>query len=217
MAGESVSRGSRDPSRFEGPRTAGLNTGAAGRPGSKQRPLWLRSSTAVGAGGLPPPGYDSGMVEARARPSAGQQPRAGSREASNPLLYCGLGLVLPGGGHLALGRRGTGVVFLVSIGLLFGFGLHMEGELFPFEAAAPLTLLAGAAEVGAGGLYVAARLLGFGAGNPEAPTYEYGYAFLIVAGLLNMLVVLDAWDIATGAKESAEEAAPADGPRDSAR
>ncbi len=33
-----------------------------------------------------------------------------------------------------------------------------------------------------------------------AVTYEYGNAFLIVAGLLNMLVVLDAWDIAVGRK-----------------
>jgi len=33
-----------------------------------------------------------------------------------------------------------------------------------------------------------------------AVTYEYGNAFLIVAGLLNMLVVVDAWDIALGRK-----------------
>ena len=149
------------------------------------------------------------MVEAGARASARQQPRAGSREESKPLLYCALGFVVPGLGHIALGRRGTGAVFLVSIGLLFVFGIWMDGELFPFEAAAPLTLLAGLAEMGAGAFYVAARMLGLGAGNPEAPTYEYGYAFLIVAGLLNMLVVLDAWDIATGAKGPAEDEASA--------
>ena len=168
-----------------------------------------RSEVGVAGGRAAPPGYDSGMVEARARAGARQQPRAGSREESNPLLYCALGLAVPGLGHIALGRRGTGAVFLVSIGLLFVFGIGMEGELFPFEAAAPLTLLAGIAEMGAGAFYVAARMLGLGAGNPEAPTYEYGYAFLIVAGLLNLLVVLDAWDIATGAKGTAEEAAAA--------
>jgi hypothetical protein len=31
-------------------------------------------------------------------------------------------------------------------------------------------------------------------------TYEYGNAFVIVAGLLNMLVVLDAYDVAQGRK-----------------
>ena len=169
-------------------------------------PVWR---PAFQAGGDIVPGYDSGMAEVRARAGARQQPRAGSREESSPLLYCALGLVVPGLGHIALGRRGAGGVFLVSIGLLFVFGIWMEGELFPFEAAAPLTLLAGVAEMGAGTFYVAARLLGLGAGNPEAPTYEYGYAFLIVAGLLNLLVVLDAWDIATGNKGSAEGTEPA--------
>jgi len=31
-------------------------------------------------------------------------------------------------------------------------------------------------------------------------TYEYGNTFLIVAGLLNLLVVCDAWDLVTGRK-----------------
>ena len=167
--------------------------------------------------GVPFPGYDSGMAEVGARASGRQQTRAGSGEESNPLLYCGLGLMVPGLGHMALGRRATGAVFLVSIGLLFVFGIRMEGELFPFEAAAPLTLLAGLSEMGSGVFYVAARMLGLGAGNPEATTYEYGYAFLIVAGLLNMLVVLDVWDIATGAKGAEDGAASADAARSAAR
>jgi hypothetical protein len=33
-----------------------------------------------------------------------------------------------------------------------------------------------------------------------AITYEYGNAFMMVAGLLNMLVVLDAFDVAQGRK-----------------
>lgn len=136
------------------------------------------------------------------------------REGSHPLVFCGLGLLIPGLGHFALDRRGAGAVFFVTTSLLFGFGIAMEGEFFPFDATAPLTLLAAIAEMGAGSLYLAARMLGFGAGNPEAPTYEYGYAFLIVAGLLNLLVILDAWDIATGAKGPPGDASedPADPP-----
>ena len=37
-------------------------------------------------------------------------------------------------------------------------------------------------------------------GTVTAVTYEYGNCFLIVAGLLNSLVVLDAFDIAMGRK-----------------
>ena len=48
--------------------------------------------------------------------------------------------------------------------------------------------------------YFVAKLLGHGSGRVVAITYEYGNAFAIVAGLLNMLVVLDAYDIAEGRK-----------------
>ncbi len=123
------------------------------------------------------------------------------------LAPCVAAFAVPGLGHFLLGRRGAGAVFFTSIGLLFLFGLRMEGELFPLDPTAPLTLLAGLAEMGVGSLYLVARLLGWGEGVPSAATYEYGYAFLIVAGLLNLLVVLDAWDIATGRKTGGETSA----------
>lgn len=126
--------------------------------------------------------------------------------AARPLIPCALALLVPGLGHFSLDRRGTGAVYFACIGLLFAFGIGMEGELFPLDSGAPLTLLAGLAEMGAGGLYVAAKMLGYGGGDPAATTYEYGYAFLIAAGLLNVLVALDAWDLATGARRV--EAAP---------
>jgi hypothetical protein len=43
-------------------------------------------------------------------------------------------------------------------------------------------------------------MMGAGAGTVTAVTYEYGNAFLIVAGLLNFLVILDAFDVAMGRK-----------------
>lgn len=125
--------------------------------------------------------------------------------AARPLIPCALALLVPGLGHFSLDRRGTGAVYFGCIGLLFAFGIGMEGELFPLDSGAPLTLLAGLAEMGAGGLYVAATLLGYGGGDPAATTYEYGYAFLIAAGLLNVLVALDAWDLATGARRAGTE------------
>ena len=118
----------------------------------------------------------------------------------NPVIPAALSLVLPGLGHMVLGRVPTGLVFFFSIGLLFASGLAMDGEFFPVREAAPLTLLAGLAEMGIGLPYVVANAAGFGEGSPAAPAYEYGYAFLISAGLLNLLVVLDAWDIAHGAR-----------------
>jgi Family of unknown function (DUF6677) len=103
-------------------------------------------------------------------------------------------------GHLWLGRRQKGIVFLVALTLMFVCGLWLEGALFPFQLAEPLVALGALADLGVGLPYIVARAVGAGAGQVVAVTYEYGNTFLIVAGLLNMLVVLDAFDIAKGRK-----------------
>ena len=92
------------------------------------------------------------------------------------------------------------MIFLMAVTVMFGLGLFLQGELFPLDRTKPLTLLAGLAEMGVGLPYFVAKLLDFGAGKVEAVTYEYGYTFCIVAGLLNMLILLDAYDIAAGRK-----------------
>ena len=83
---------------------------------------------------------------------------------------------------------------------MFAIGLALEGRLFPFELSQPLVALAAMANVGIGAPYFAARTMGYGGGRVVAVTYEYGNAFLIVSGLLNFLVVIDAFDIAVGRK-----------------
>ena len=118
----------------------------------------------------------------------------------NPYLVCVAAWAIPGAAHLWFGRRAKGLVFLIALPLMFGIGLALQGRLFPFEISQPLVALAAVADVGMGVPYLVARTLSVGAGTVVAPTYEYGNAFLIVAGLLNLLVVTDAWDIALGRK-----------------
>ena len=99
-----------------------------------------------------------------------------------------------------MGRRQKGIVLLVTLTLMFAVGLWLEGRIFPFEFAQPLVALAAFADLGIGLPYFVAKLFGYGSGRVVAMTYEYGNAFGIVAGLLNMLTVLDAFDIAEGRK-----------------
>ena len=121
-------------------------------------------------------------------------------QSTNAYLICALAWAVPGGGHLWLGRRQKGITFLVTLPLMFACGLWLEGRLFPFELTQPLVALAAFADIGIGLPYLVAKTLGLGDGRVVAITYEYGNSFLIVAGLLNMLVVLDAYDIAQGRK-----------------
>ena len=83
---------------------------------------------------------------------------------------------------------------------MFALGLALHGRIFPVEVSQPLVALAAIANMGVGLPYIVARGLGYGAGDVIAVTYEYGNTFLIVSGLLNALVVIDAFDISMGRK-----------------
>ena len=123
-----------------------------------------------------------------------------TRSTPNPYLICAAAWAVPGAGHLWLGRAQKGLIFLIALPLMFATGLWLEGRLFPFELAQPLVALAAFANIGMGVPYFVAKVAGLGAGRVIAESFEYGNAFLIVAGLLNMLVVLDAFDVAEGRK-----------------
>jgi hypothetical protein len=120
-------------------------------------------------------------------------------QSPNHVLVCAAALIVPGLGHLWLGRR-KGLIFFIVLPAMFVLGLFLEGRIFPVELSQPLVALAALANMGTGLPYIVARIMGYGAGNVIAVTYEYGNTFLIVAGLLNMLVVIDAFDIAMGRK-----------------
>jgi len=108
--------------------------------------------------------------------------------------------LIPGAGHLVQGRRQKGLVFLVALPLMFALGLWLEGRLFPLEISDPLVFLGAIANRGIGAPYLIARLMEAGFGTVTAASYEYGNTFLMTAGLLNFLVILDAFDIAQGRK-----------------
>jgi uncharacterized protein DUF6677 len=116
------------------------------------------------------------------------------------VLLCLASWAVPGLGHLWLGRRSKGLIFLIALPLMFALGVAIRGRMFPFELSDPLVGLAALADRGIGATYFIASALGYGAGDVRAVTYEYGNAFLIVAGLLNTLVVIDAYDVALGRK-----------------
>jgi hypothetical protein len=117
--------------------------------------------------------------------------------------------LVPGAGHLILGRFGRGALFLVTIAGSFMLGLALEGRLFwptapespgflPFDLISMLWFFS---QIGAGLCYIISYLLGIGTQpHPAAATYEYGNTFMFLAGLLNYLIMHDVYDIAAGRK-----------------
>jgi hypothetical protein len=116
------------------------------------------------------------------------------------VLLCVAAWAVPGAGHLWLGRRAKGGIFLVALCVMFAIGIAIHGRLFPFDFSEPLVGLAAVADLGIGIPYFVATAFGLGAGSVRAATYEYGNTFVMAAGLLNLLVVIDAYDIAVGRK-----------------
>lgn len=119
-------------------------------------------------------------------------------DAIRVLVVCVLGWAVPGLGHIASGRVLRGVLFAVIILAMFVGGLALDGKIYEPERGMPLSYLATLGSAGVGLPYVIAHALGLGGGDILSGTYEYGNTFTLVAGLLNLLIVFDAYDVALG-------------------
>jgi hypothetical protein len=119
----------------------------------------------------------------------------------HPVVAAVLAWIFPGVGHAVLGRQKTALAYAAIVTATFLLGLSFEGRLYTIDRSQPLTILATFAVSGAGLLNLGARFLSDNPGGSIlAPTYEYGCAYLLTAGLMNLLLMLDAWDIAAGKK-----------------
>jgi len=113
-----------------------------------------------------------------------------------------LAYLVPGAGHLYLQRRGRAITYFCIVLFMFFIGLGVDGDLYTVTrtGGSLLRLLASFGSMGAGLLYWIADLKGM-QGDITSITYEHGTAFIITAGLMNLLLVLDVFDISEGRKE----------------
>lgn len=114
---------------------------------------------------------------------------------------------VPGLGHVLLKRWGRALLMGGAVWICFFVGLAMGGHLFDLSTDGSSVLLQVPpmiANLGTGVLYIVCWLLDYGFADDPAQaaraTYEYGNTFLLIAGLLNYLTMLNAFDIAAGRK-----------------
>jgi hypothetical protein len=119
-------------------------------------------------------------------------------------LTMALAWLFPGAGHFLQGQLGKALVFGAALLPMYVCGLMLGGRLFPFQGVEPLMLLAAGAQWMIGAARLVAGWSGSGAGDVVAASYEYGNTFLIVSGLLNVLVMFDAADVARGRRIPSE-------------
>ena len=131
---------------------------------------------------------------------AREEPSTPTPEA-NAYLATGLAWIVPGAGHAYLGRWPRAGAFLALVLAALAIGCQLEGRLPWTFSGSPLSVLATLGCLGSGAPVLFLRLVLGYEGTVEASGYEYGSAFILTAGLMNLLLMLDAWDIATGRKE----------------
>ena len=113
-----------------------------------------------------------------------------------------LAFLLPGAGHFYLGKKGRALAFFCIVVVMFALGLSIDGDLYTVSRSggALLRILASLGSMGSGVLYFVGAAMGTH-GDVTSITYEHGTAFTITAGLMNLLLVLDSFDISEGRKE----------------
>jgi len=112
-----------------------------------------------------------------------------------------LGWLIPGLGHAAQKKFKRALFFFVAVSAMSALGLIMGGKIYSFQMENPLTVLGFLSDIGLGLFYLTSKLFAFGAGNLENITFEFGSAYIAGSGLLNYLIALDAFDIASGKKK----------------
>jgi hypothetical protein len=121
--------------------------------------------------------------------------------AFKTLLACIAAAFVPGLGHAVLRKWDRAIVFFACISIFLALGLSLDGRLFSPDFGNFFAALKFLANAGLGLLYWIPWHQGAGTGDPRAYTYDYANVFIYVGGLLNMLIVVDVFDIAMGRKK----------------
>ena len=111
----------------------------------------------------------------------------------------------PGGGHFLLKRPGRGGLIAASVAAMFLLGLMMRGALFSPERGDLLTTViyygGFVGDLLAGVPYFLTVAFGYNQPDMAGHVHDYGTKFLVAAGLLNLLSIVDAFEIASGRKD----------------
>ncbi len=129
-----------------------------------------------------------------------ENPPQTSGKANTALL---LGWIIPGAGHMLLGKWIRGALLFAAIVTMFWAGLSLQGKVYTPNFGDPLDMLGFAGDLGSAGLYALARALGWGAAPVMTALADYGTKFIVVAGLLNVIAAVDAYSLANGRKAAA--------------
>ena len=110
------------------------------------------------------------------------------------------GWILPGLGHALQKMWGRAAACFLTVAALVVIGAGMRGNLFTSDGGDAFASLGYLADLGAGSFYLLARSLETHGPDVSHADGDYGTRFLAVAGVLNLLAALHAYEAARGRK-----------------
>jgi hypothetical protein len=124
----------------------------------------------------------------------------------SPFLVILIAWLIPGGGHFLLGKRGRALLIFACVLLSFLFGVLMRGPLFqPSGGADVLSKLIQyggfLGDLAAGIPYLVVSFFGYAPPDSASHVADYGSKLIVAAGLLNILAIVDAYEITTRQKD----------------
>jgi hypothetical protein len=122
--------------------------------------------------------------------------RAGS--AATGIAAAVVGWIVPGLGHLMLRRWGKAAAYFLCVGGLACAGLAMRGGVFSWGDLDLFDRLGFFADLGTGGFYFCAHWIQAAGSDVAHATGDYGTRMFATAGMLNLLTVLEAFEIGRG-------------------
>jgi hypothetical protein len=105
---------------------------------------------------------------------------------------------VPGAGHLILRRWQRALVFFIAVGGLAVSGFLMRGNVFRLHSHDPFGTLGFLADASSGVFYLLSRVFERAGPNVSRALGDYGTRFIAAAGIVNILGVCDAYEIARG-------------------
>lgn len=144
---------------------------------------------------------EKGMVDKK--DSAEDKPAAAA-DFRRWLPVVAVAWLIPGGGHFMLQRRGRAYLLFGAVFAPFVIGLMTRGAMFSPQTGDLFTTIIYCggflADIASGILYFLTTWLGYAQQEMAGHVHDYGTKFLVAAGLINILAMVDAYEIAVGKK-----------------
>ena len=103
--------------------------------------------------------------------------------------------IVPGLGHAMLRRWPKALAYFIAVGVLAVVGLTMRGDVLPASSQDAFDRLGFVADLGTGGFYFFSKTLEPAGPDDSKAAGDYGTRIFAAAGVLNFLIILEAYEI----------------------